>query len=314
MSTNQSQEAPERRSMTFGTMVVAAIASISINVAGAYLLVPAPWNIPFAVAMLAIEVGAFLVLPHIIRDFKEGGVLAASKAVVSGIVFLGMCAMCIFSGHRAMSEVAGQMKTPVEGLVASAEAYTTESKALAEQAREWKASAKEMRNQGYVSKAAELEDRALNATLAAASKKREATEASSKASTHATLGNGQIWFILVMLEIVKAAGRFLFAIPMSTLSRRKEQVVVEAPKEIPQSEIVLPNYREPVVSAKSQVKGYKPKKVALRTPVNPASILNALVQAGVEGAVIKQAQALYEASGGDRIFGVYDPNAGSWKN
>jgi len=311
MSTNQSQEAPERRSMTFGTMVVAAVASITINVAGAYLLVPAPWNIPFAVAMLAIEVGAFLVLPHIIRDYKEGGILAISKAVVSGLVFLGMCAMCIFSGHRAMSEVAGQMKTPVDGLVASAEAYTTESKALADQAREWKADAKEMRKQGYVSKAAELEDRALNATLASASKKREATEASSKASTHATLGSGQIWFILVMLEIVKAAGRFLFALPMSAFVRRKK---AEAPKEIVESEIVLPNYRQPVVSAKSQVKGYKPKKVALRTPVNPATILNALVQAGVEGAVIKQAQALYEASGGDRINGIYDASAGSWKN
>lgn len=315
------EKTEEGRPITLTALIGLSMASVTLNVAGAYLLFPAPWNFLLAVAVFFVELTAFLALVHVAKDFNQPGALAKGKALASFVVFLAMCAIGIYSGHRSLTEVNHLMSAPAQTLEISSSADLATATALDQQATSWRASAEDLRERGYVTRAADLEGRALEAQTRAITLRGSSQQASATAAATPTLGETQIWLILIVIEIAKDFGRFLFAFPASWLTgerRRKAEVQEEAPAIEPVEEVVMAQeaVEAPVVTTRRRrtadkpvaVTGYVPKKRLLDRRVDPTLILNALIEAGAKPAAIYQARALLEASGGQKIAGIYQPD------
>lgn len=311
------------RPITLIALIGLGITSVVINVVGAFLTIPEPWNYIVAAGLFFVEIVAFMALVNVAKDFNQPGVMAKAKAVVSFVVFLAMCAIGVASGHRALSEVDHLMSAPAQRLEATAGAELAQAEALERQAAAWRDNANGMRGYGYMSRAADLEDRAINAEREAITLRASASTNTAEADAKPVLGGTIILLLLIVNEIAKSFGRFLFAFPASWLVRRKEeevqaetpaQPVVEQPVlELTQrveEAVPAPRRRVKVTDAPPVVgntPGYVPKKRILDRRVDPALILNSLIDLGAPAAAIYQARALFNASGGEKIGGIYQP-------
>lgn len=313
------QSVEKGRPITLTALIGLGITSIVINVVGAYLLIPQPWNYIVAAGLFFVEIVAFMALVNIAKDLKEPGMLAKVKAGASFIVFLAMCIIGVASGHRSLSEVDHLMSAPAQQLEATAGSELAQAEALERQAAAWRDNALGMRQYDMVTAAARLETQALEAEREAITLRASAETNTAEAEATPALGNGIILMLLIVNEIAKSFGRFLFAFPASWLARRKEeQVQEEAPAAQPVLELteVVPQ-EAPVVKklvrpsdapvVVGNTPGYTPKKRILDRRVDPALILNSLIEHGASQAAILQARALFNASGGQKIGGIYQP-------
>lgn len=304
------------RPVTLVALIGLGITSVVINVVGAYLLIPQPWNYIVAAGLFFVEIVAFMALVNVAKDWNQPGTLAKVKAGMSFVVFLAMCAIGVASGHRALSEVDHLMAAPAQQLQATAGSELAQAEALERQAAAWRENAHGMRQYEMVTAAARLETQALDAEREAITLRASAETNTVEASATPALGGTIILMLLIVNEIAKSFGRFLFAFPASWL-RRKEETVIQAPVEAPAP--VVAQTVEETVPARRRVKvtdappvvgntpGYVPKKRILDRRVDPALILNTLISANAPAAVIYQARALFNASGGQKIGGIYQP-------
>lgn len=319
------EHAEKGRPITLVALIGLGITSIVINVVGAYLLIPQPWNYIVAAGLFFVEIVAFMALVNVAKDFAQPGILPKVKAGLSFVVFLAMCAIGVVSGHRSLSEVDHLMSAPAQQLEATAGSELAQAEALERQAAAWRDNAVGMRQYDMVTAAARLETQALAAEREAISLRASAETNAAEASATPALGGGIILMLLIVNEIAKSFGRFLFAFPASWLARRERKVQEEAPAVAAVQEaepLVLTNVVEetPVPApARRRVRqkdapavvgntpGYTPRKRVLDRKVDPAMILNTLIDLGAPSAAIYQARALFNASGGEKIGGIYQP-------